>query len=170
MRLVTLNCNECGAPIEIPHKVKFLTCAFCNAKLQVHHTETAVYSEVLERLEDKTEQIADELARLKVSTDVERLDSRWRDDRHRHMMRDKRGNYHVPSRPLAVVMTIVICGIALVMLFNAPGQMAMFGIVFVAIAIGNCIRVFLKAEDFDRAKRRYRRDRRSLIRKLREID
>ena len=33
MRLVSLNCNQCGAPLEVPEKVQFLTCGYCSARL-----------------------------------------------------------------------------------------------------------------------------------------
>ena len=38
MKLFSLNCNKCGAPLDVPGKVRFLTCQYCSAKLSVQRT------------------------------------------------------------------------------------------------------------------------------------
>lgn len=29
MRLISVNCNHCGAPLEVAEEVRFVTCAYC---------------------------------------------------------------------------------------------------------------------------------------------
>ncbi len=58
MRLLSLTCNHCGAPLEVPAKTRFLTCNYCSSRLEVHRSGSAVHTEVLEAIEERTKKIA----------------------------------------------------------------------------------------------------------------
>ena len=61
MNVVTLTCNHCGAPLEVPEGVNFFNCRFCSSRLAIEHSESAVYTRVLEELEQKTSEISQDL-------------------------------------------------------------------------------------------------------------
>lgn len=57
MRVISLTCDKCGAPLEVGEKVRFFTCAFCGSRLAMHHAGGAVYTEALGRIDEKTDRI-----------------------------------------------------------------------------------------------------------------
>jgi len=46
MNLEALNCNNCGAPINVPPTANFVTCKGCGAQLIIRRTEEATYTEL----------------------------------------------------------------------------------------------------------------------------
>ena len=47
-QVVSVNCNHCGAPLEVPQGTHFVTCQHCGARLQIHMNGGVVYTELLE--------------------------------------------------------------------------------------------------------------------------
>ena len=70
MKLIALDCNHCGAPLEVPRKLRSVTCAFCNTKLAIKHEGSAIYTEAIE-------QIAAGVEKLVKQGEVEQLDREW---------------------------------------------------------------------------------------------
>jgi DNA-directed RNA polymerase subunit RPC12/RpoP len=58
MELISLSCNNCGAPLEAPESAKYLTCAFCGSRLSVQRTGSAYYTNVMEQIAENTAQTA----------------------------------------------------------------------------------------------------------------
>ena len=83
MKLLALNCNHCGAPLEVPEKANYLTCTFCQTQLSVQRSGGAAYTEALEKLDERTEQIADDVEILKLQAELDRLDREWTSGRER---------------------------------------------------------------------------------------
>jgi Flp pilus assembly protein TadB len=77
MKLITLSCNQCGAPLEVPEETRFLTCRFCTSLLAVEHSESAVYTRVLEALERQTSELAHDVKAMKLQQELEQLDRSW---------------------------------------------------------------------------------------------
>ncbi len=48
MRVISLTCDKCRAPLEIPAKTEFVTCTYCSSRLAVQRSGNAVDTEVLE--------------------------------------------------------------------------------------------------------------------------
>lgn len=61
MELETLSCNNCGAPLQVPENANFVSCAQCGSQLAVKRNESARYTEVLQRLDTRTTEMAREL-------------------------------------------------------------------------------------------------------------
>jgi LSD1 subclass zinc finger protein len=114
MKLLALNCNRCGAPLEVPEKAKFVTCTFCQTQLAVQRSGGAAYTEALEKLDERTEQIADDVEILKLQAELDRLDREWTSGRERYMRADNNGVMSVPTRAgaLAVMLISTVGGIA----------------------------------------------------------
>jgi hypothetical protein len=72
VELLSLSCNKCGAPLEVPAGTNFLTCSYCKSRLAIHTSGSAFYTEVLEQIDQKTTQILD-----KVDTLVSQGTVRW---------------------------------------------------------------------------------------------
>lgn len=58
MELVSLSCNNCGAPLEAPKTANYLTCAHCGSRLAIQRTSTAYFTEVMGQVAENTAQIA----------------------------------------------------------------------------------------------------------------
>ena len=107
MKLLALNCNRCGAPLEVPEKAKFVTCTFCQTQLSVQRSGGAAYTEALEKLDERTEQIADDVEILKLQAELDRLDREWTSGRERYMRTNQEGVMSVPNRSAAVIGMII---------------------------------------------------------------
>ena len=64
MKLESLNCNKCGAPLQVPAGVNHLTCNHCGTPLVVRRTESISYTEKLAEVE-----VAESAAQSETGTD-----------------------------------------------------------------------------------------------------
>ena len=60
-----ITCGNCGAPLQVPPGVRFITCNHCHTSLAVHRSETATYTEKLDEIDARTQEMAGELAQLR---------------------------------------------------------------------------------------------------------
>lgn len=179
MKIISLNCNHCGAPLEVPAKARFVTCGFCEAKLAVEHTGNSYSTSVLEDLKQTTEQIARDVAAIKSSSAIEKLDAQWERSRSQHLVTGKHGHQSLPTKGGAVAGGLFIAGFGLFWTIMAAGitsagsQMGapgvvrifpLFGLLFIAFGLFNAFRIYSKAEAFEKDNRDYRQQRQKLVR------
>ena len=126
MRLVSLNCNQCGAPLEVPEKVQFASCAYCSARLSIQRSGGAVYSQTLDEVEKRTEQIADDLETIKLQNELASLDRQWMLDRDNYRVKGRDGEYSVPSQAGSIVGMILAAGFGLFWTVGAASMKAPF--------------------------------------------
>lgn len=107
MELETLSCNNCGAPVEVPRGVDYVTCAHCRSRLEVKRTETSAYTEVLDRLDERTARMAEDLEAIRSDTEVEQIDREWQMEREKYLEHDEHGSSSVPSTGGVVAVVIV---------------------------------------------------------------
>lgn len=163
MKLISLSCNHCGAPLEVPEKAKFVTCGFCDARLQIAHTGSSYYTEVMEAVDD----IREDVAALKRHAELERLDREWEQRRAELSVTDKHGRIH---RPDSIGMTVggigaAAFGVVWTVIAGAMfPPMALFGIIFVAVAVVSVVRTRGKAAEYQQAYAQYQSARRRLMR------
>lgn len=81
MKVTSLACNNCGAPLEVAETTKFATCTHCGSRLSITHTGSAAYTEVLAQIGQHTEQMSDDLAAIRLHNELERLDREAQDAR-----------------------------------------------------------------------------------------
>ena len=164
MPLEPVLCSQCGAPLEVPADVQFVTCKQCGVGLRVKHDATVAYTEVIDKLARTTDQLSDHLAALRHEQQLERIDREWERERQSLMSTSKRGDTYVPT-VASGVLAIVIgggVGIAWTMMagsMGAPFFFPLFGIVFVILAVGLGLATISKAQQYQRAEETYRRRR-----------
>ena len=172
MKVVSLNCDRCGASLEIGAKAKFVTCAYCNAQLQIHHTSTAHFSEVLGEIQAATDKLSGDVAELKKQGELERLDREWESQRKRYMIQGKHGNYQLPSVSGGVVVALAGSGFGIFWMFftgsmmsGGPDDSGLFslfpyvGLVVVAISVGSGFYIAQRAKGYEVARQEYQRKR-----------
>ncbi len=173
MRVVTLRCNECGAPLEVPRKVRFFTCSYCDAPLAIKEEGGAKFTE----LAAHTAQIAKDVQELKKRSELEELDRSWERERERYMHVSKRGTRSVPEKGTAIFVGVFACffgaawmafafSITARMPFASAKIFPFLGLAFVGVGLFNALRMFRKADGYTQAQHRYRNRRRELRRKL----
>lgn len=172
LELVRLACDGCGADLELPGDARFVTCRFCEARLEVRRTDSAAFTrvrEAVERVEKKTEQLSSEVGvlraenrLLKLQDQLQQLEREWDQKKENLMIRGKDGSLSAPTRFSAQVIgfvTVVFGGIVAVAI---PGAYGMLAAIFSA-AIGVTAGVVMhgKAVRFEEAQGHYfdRRDR-----------
>ncbi|OYP36365.1 hypothetical protein [Rhodopirellula sp. MGV] len=181
MKVIPLNCNHCGAPLEVDAKARFVTCSFCNARLTIRHTGSSYSTEVLDDIRETTQRIARDVEQIKSSNAIERLDQQWQNERANHLVQDKHGATHLPSKAGAIFgggfvvlfgifWTVMATGISSgASRAGAPGIFMifpLFGVLFVIFGIFNAIRTFSKAESYQRDHTNYIRERRKLAEEI----
>ena len=168
MELESLACNHCGAPLQVPRGVNFLTCNHCGRQLAIRRTADATYTEVLGELQRSTERISEQLEELTRQNALAQLDREWEQERERHMVADKHGRRHVPTEGSLVggtALAVVFGVIWMVFAANAGGGgFALFGLVFIAVAVVAMIHGQHKAREYRQAERRYRQRRADVLR------
>ncbi|HBV65865.1 MAG TPA: hypothetical protein DEF45_22915 [Rhodopirellula sp.] len=172
MELERLVCNSCGAPLEVPSSAKFVTCSHCSGVLQIRRTESAIYTELLADIAEKTEELSERIDDLATNSELNAIDNQWQIERESLMVHNKHGKSQIPTRgssmAAGIIVTIFGC-IWTVMAINitsssgsvgaAKGVFPAFGILFILFGIYNSISNFKKAEKYERAERRYRQRR-----------
>jgi DNA-directed RNA polymerase subunit RPC12/RpoP len=169
MKLVSLSCDHCGAPLEVPEKTKFVTCTYCSSRLVVRQTGGAAYTEVLEALDERTEKIADDVEILKLQSQLDRLDHQWMLERERYMVHDKHGHRRFPSKVGSVLIGVLVIGFAVFWMAIAArhgGLPVLFGFLFIAVAIFALVTNMRKADQYERRRRQYERRRDQLLRDI----
>jgi uncharacterized Zn finger protein (UPF0148 family) len=173
MKLLALNCEHCGAPLEVPPKVRFVACNYCSARLEVHRSGSSAYTEVLETIDTRTEQIARDVEYLKRQKELEDLDRAWTLERAKYMVRGNDGELSVPSKGSSAVIGSVVVAFGIFWTITAGAlfpPMAIFGVLFVGFAIFAVVSGVRKAEEYERRHRLYEQKRRALLRDMRRGD
>jgi hypothetical protein len=168
MKTLPLTCNHCGAPLQAPEGTRFLTCQFCSSSLEVQHSGNAVYTQVLDTLDQRTTAMANDIDEIKRQNELELLDRQWEREREEYLVRGKFGRTSVPSTTgsliamtIGVVVGIVWIGMAVS--FGAPFFFPLFGVLFIMIVVLGSAGNVSKATRYRAREAEYER-RRQLLR------
>jgi hypothetical protein len=189
MKLLSLTCQHCGAPLEVPAKITLLTCQFCGTRLKVERTGSAAFTETLEGVAQQVARVADNTDRLKVEQEIARLDREWMLSREQFMVRGKSGQLNVHTRTSAaiggvivvvfgIVWTAIATGIAGVFgmgigavgggpLSLLPGVFPCFGVLFIIGGIVMAVTAYGKAISLEEHQQAYHAERNRLLSELR---
>lgn len=169
-KAIAVTCNRCGAALEVPPGTRFLTCTYCGTRLEVHRSGGAAFTEILQSIDQRTEQIAGDVEQIRRQNDLEQIDREWAMRREQLMVTTKHGGRTAPSRiasVFAIVIALVFGSLWLkAASHGAPGAMALFGVLVVGAIIVGAVITFFKAGEFEQAERDYQRRRRETLRKM----
>jgi hypothetical protein len=172
MGLESLDCNNCGAPLEVPEGVQFMRCGHCGSRLKIHREASAHYTEVLERIEKTTRQLEDEVRTLRLQNEIRDLDEAWRVHREGLLIRHKDGRAIEPSAAGGIIGGLIgfvgaVIWIFLAVSMQAPAIFPLIGIVFILMAVGSAVFHASRGNQFKEAEAHYQRERRKLEERLR---
>jgi len=173
MNTISLSCDSCGAPLDAPERTRFVTCRHCGSRLEVHRTGDVFYTELLDTLQRRTDEMAEDLDVIRLQNELEQLDREWFIGREQHMDRNKQGHLHVPTTRDALLggIMIVVFGViwtAMATSMGAPFFFPLFGLLFIGGGLYTAINSFSKAAAYRQAESRYRARRADLLKQLQE--
>lgn len=179
MNLEPIVCSQCGAPLQVPAGVGFVTCNHCHAALAVKREASVTYTEAVEKLATHTEELRQEVAELRYERELERIDREWAQRRESFLTTTRRGNQTLPSRAGGIVMiivgvvmggmmtgifTVVAGGLGTVDGLGMLACLPLAPLMFMAISIIAGISMLKKAGDYERAQAEYERRRAAITR------
>ena len=75
----SVRCQHCGASLKISDGLRFITCGYCQSELEVVKDASTVYTEVLTRLQENSDAMAESIRIIEVQNEIERADREWND-------------------------------------------------------------------------------------------
>jgi LSD1 subclass zinc finger protein len=176
MKAESLVCNNCGAPLSVPRNANYVVCAHCGSHLAIKRTESAHYTEVLQRLDERAEQMSESLEAIQLQNELERIDREWQIEREKYRIEGRNGSSTLPSGGGAIV--AVIAGVVAVLFgvvwtnmassMGAPGWFPFFGLIFIMAALVGVASNVMKSSSYSRAEQNYLRRREEVLRRLKE--
>ncbi|PQO45583.1 hypothetical protein [Blastopirellula marina] len=172
MKLIALNCQQCGAPLSVPEEVKHVTCMHCGTQLGVVHEGGAAYTEKLTELDERTSEIESQVEDLQRQRRLDALDREWKAAQQSLLIYEKDGQLFRPRKEQSytgisgsVIFAIIPPIVAITSnvdwysVLVIAGGCALIGLVGVLFSLY----LYLKAAAFDDAEERYRRRRAKLF-------
>lgn len=171
MKVTKVCCQGCGADLQVDADVHYVTCNYCHARLEVVHDTSVTHTRLMERLEKKTNQMAENLKVIALQNDLERLDREWAGRRESFMTTGKNGQRSVATKTGSVVGGVIAAGfgifwIGMASSIGAPGPLILFGVIFVGFAIFRSISSGTKASRYETEEATHRLRRSELIQQI----
>lgn len=169
LQVLSVTCNHCGAPLEVPPSARFVTCRYCNSRLAVHQSGGAAYTEVLEQIDARTQQIASDVETIKLQNELEQLDREWMVDQQNFLERDSEGHSQLSQGLTAASVVGLLLVVGFIIYFisssasmGAPPIFPIFGVGMLVLVTFAVIRGMKKATEYREAQERCKRRRRDL--------
>lgn len=110
-RLISLACYRCGAPLEIPDDLRFVTCSHCGTSLTVEREGDAFFTRELKELAETTRDINEKVDELHAAVMADRREQDWADEQAQALLGSPQGLFHsigMIQKVMAVVMSVPI--------------------------------------------------------------
>lgn len=171
MKVTKVGCQGCGADLQIDETIRFATCNYCHARLEIVHDPTVTHTRLLEDIGRTTERMVVNLQVIELQNELERLDREWALQREDFMVTGKHGHRSLPSSTGSLVggFVAVVFGFFWMVLaggMGAPLPVPLFGLVFIGFAIFGMVSGATKASGYRDAESAFNRRRNDLIRQV----
>lgn len=171
MKVTKVCCQGCGADLQIDESIRFVTCNYCNARLEVVHDATVTHTRQLDKIQRTTEQLAGNMKVIELQNDLERLDREWDNQRNSLLVRGKNGHVSEPSSTGSMVggVIMIVFGVfwmGMASSIGAPSFFPLFGLLFIGFAIFNMINGTTKAGVYQSRLGDYEARRQGLVARL----
>jgi cation transport ATPase len=163
MEFITVTCNQCAAPLEVSKNSRFATCSFCQSRLEIHQSETAVFTEILDRLDQRSEMIGDDVSIIRKQNELAQLDREWQAHRDSNAVSAKSTSTVGSCLPILVLGVFAMLGIILLRIRPIFGLLWLTIVVFLAVQVVSSIS---GASQETVEEREYKRRREELVRDI----
>ncbi|HWB61453.1 MAG TPA: hypothetical protein VG733_18370 [Chthoniobacteraceae bacterium] len=106
LQIIDVSCNHCGATLKVDEKTRFVTCSYCHSRLAIQRSDSAVFTEALEKIEEHTGGMAENLKLIQLQNELEQLDREWMMSRESLMVSGEHGSRYEPSAIAGVVLIL----------------------------------------------------------------
>ncbi|HET6249931.1 MAG TPA: hypothetical protein VFE47_19735 [Tepidisphaeraceae bacterium] len=176
IQVLSITCDHCGAPLEVPPGTRFVTCRYCNSRLEIHQNGGAAYTEVLEAIDERTQHIAEDVETIKLQNQLNQLDREWMVDRENYAIRNKQGHSLPPTTGggAGAIFGLVFASVFIVIWIIASASMGapfffpLFGVGMLVMIFIGVISSLKKTGDYRNALGVYERRRQKLLNALRD--
>ncbi len=177
MEIIKINCNSCGAGLQIPDKVEFFNCSFCGSQLKMVKSAGAQFTEVVGELVEHTEAISQNTNIIQLEKAIERLDRDWERRKEQLGLEEHDGS----NRQVAITIMGGVASLAFIIFWiNGASSMSshfddpmakvfpLFGVAMLVIVLINMLSTPQKLSSFQKAKQQYEEKRRELLTELQQ--
>ena len=170
MKITKVCCQGCGADLQVDETIRFVTCNYCNARLEVVHDVTVTHTKQLDQIERTTHDLAKKMNIIELQNDLEHLDREWEKFRDAVLQRDEKGQLCEPSAGGSILIGILGIGLSVLWIAgsfsNHSPVMAFLSLPIIAISIWFMKNGGKKAELYQVQRYRYSTARKSLLQRL----
>jgi hypothetical protein len=167
-----LCCQGCGATLPVEDGVRFLTCNYCHARLEIVHRAETTHTKLLDDIDERTKRIEKKLDAIQVRTKLEDLDASWKAYQASISTKDREGNLHLPSMGAALVYAGVTLVIAFVIAVLLVREAILISSLSVGLGIWIAARLWsteeAKVRAYEGLQLRYQLQRKELLRLIAE--
>lgn len=172
MDLERITCSACGANLSIPDGAPFVNCRHCGASLQVQRTDSVVFTEVREAIQETSNRLDQTTQILRLQGRLTQLDRDWDEQSKSLMMQGKSGDSYVPSKLQSIFVLLAGIGFGSFWLMNvprvhAPVDISRFGFLIIGAGIAMGIWTYVKAHMYTSSEEEYLQKRAKLVAELR---
>lgn len=120
-----LCCQGCGATLPVTEGIRFLTCNYCHARLEIIEDQATTHTRLLEGIEQRTKKIERDVEAIRLQGELKHLEEAWSKYEARVDPRDPRGRRTEPAGGIRAVGFVgFLVGVAL--LFSEAWWMGIF--------------------------------------------
>jgi len=171
MKITRVCCQGCGADLQVDESVRFATCNYCHAKLEIVHDPSVTHTRLMEKIEQNTDRMAGNLRVIELQNDLERLDREWETRKENFMVHGQNGHRYLPGSSASFVDGAIFCigGIVALSFGFSPHRGGTFSMVALAVAamlFYGAFSRFTKVSAYRAAAIRYERERHNLARRI----
>ncbi|WP_459557752.1 hypothetical protein [Lacunimicrobium album] len=165
MNTERLLCDACGAPLEIPDGVSFVTCQHCETALSVKRDESVHYTQILEDIYEKTQKLGERIDAISGWHEVEALDRKWEMDRQQLLKPGETVATSFGTNSAIIFGMLIGCVSVLAGFFIA--EPLIFGLLLTVLICGRAIYRGNRAIRFRNDENRYLMERQQLVDSIR---
>jgi DNA-directed RNA polymerase subunit RPC12/RpoP len=182
MKITKVCCQGCGATLDVDESIRYVTCNHCGSRLEVVHDPSVTHTKVLEKIEQVTDHLKEEVRVLKLQNELSQLDREWNIYREGVLIRGQNGQLSEPSMAGAVIggLIAMIGGVTWTIVTSSAlkgtGRMGgiggftslfpLFGLLIAGVGVFMLFSGAAKASEFNQMRGNYERRRRQLEREL----
>ena len=130
MDLITVSCNQCSAPLEVSTSSRFVTCSFCQSRLEIHRSESAAFTSVLDELKQQADTIERDVFVIRKQNELAQLDREWEAAKER-----PQENHRGSGNPMGVIMAFLVLGVFAILGIPVMRINPLFGLMWMIIVV-----------------------------------
>ena len=171
MNITKVCCQGCGADLEVDESIRYVTCNYCHARLEIVHDTSVTHTRQLADIARNTGEMAGRIKLLELQNDLERLDREWASRRETLMVSDGEGRSSEPSSTASIFggLFAIVGGLVWIVFtssMGAPSFFPLIGLLIIGFAIFKMVQGTTKAASYRDLQAQHESKRRALVSRI----